>query len=207
MPNLPKAKFSCPDIGWSAVGPGQLPGNQYTWTEKRQILINSLRGVFILPMLCNDPYLCRFTGIHSWPGGTQSHGMNHFNTPLERGGIEYPYPALWEGWLQDRNTRQMGNWHGRNRKNFWLVQCLGWSGVYFLNSDSGKIHNSEWLAIKAREFLSEGKSDQPFCLTVCYKAPHHPYQPDARDSAFLKMLKFRKGRLIPRKHIQACRHR
>jgi arylsulfatase A-like enzyme len=23
--------------------------------------------------------------------------------------------------------------------------------------------------------------DKPFCLTVCFKAPHHPYQPDERD--------------------------
>jgi len=60
--------------------------------------------------------------------------------------------------------------------NAWMTQ-----GAYFHETDSGKIHNSEWLAIKAGEFLETCTDGKPFCLTVCYKSPHHPYQPDERD--------------------------
>ena len=60
--------------------------------------------------------------------------------------------------------------------NAWADQ-----GKYFHQTDSGKIHNSVWLAAKTRDFLKSNPKDQPFCLTVCYKSPHHPYQPDERD--------------------------
>jgi len=60
--------------------------------------------------------------------------------------------------------------------NAWAKQ-----GKYFHETDNGKIHNAEWLATKAREFLESSSPEKPFCLTVCYKSPHHPYQPDERD--------------------------
>ncbi|MCP4452528.1 MAG: sulfatase-like hydrolase/transferase, partial [Planctomycetes bacterium] len=58
-----------------------------------------------------------------------------------------------------------------------------WSnqGRYFHDTDDGKVHNAEWLANRAGAFLETCTSEQPFCLTVCYKSPHHPYQPDERD--------------------------
>jgi len=55
-------------------------------------------------------------------------------------------------------------------------------GQYFHETDKGKIHNAEWLADRSREFLETCHQEKkPFCLTVCYKSPHHPYQPDERD--------------------------
>ena len=74
--------------------------------------------------------------------------------------------------------------------------CHAWAdqGNYFLDTDSGKVHNSEWLAAKTREFLGTCISEQPFCLTVCYKAPHHPYQPDPRDSRLFEAVDIPKRR-------------
>jgi arylsulfatase A-like enzyme len=60
--------------------------------------------------------------------------------------------------------------------NAWANQ-----GKYFHDTDNGKIHNAEWLVNKARQFLESCSPNKPFCLTVCYKSPHHPYQPDERD--------------------------
>ncbi|MGM0573401.1 MAG: sulfatase/phosphatase domain-containing protein [Bacteroidota bacterium] len=39
---------------------------------------------------------------------------------------------------------------------------------------------------KTRDFFASLEQDQPFALTVCYKAPHHPYKPDPRDTSLFK---------------------
>jgi arylsulfatase A-like enzyme len=44
------------------------------------------------------------------------------------------------------------------------------------------LHNSEYLARRAIDFIKTSKVDQPFCLMVLFKAPHDPLQPDARDA-------------------------
>ena len=71
--------------------------------------------------------------------------------------------------------------------NAWTKQ-----GAYFHDTDQGRIHNSEWLAKRTREFLESSKPEQPFCLTVCYKSPHHPYQPDERDKDLFEDVKIPK---------------
>ena len=122
-----------------------------------------------------------------------SHGMNHFNTPVKEAVLSETYPALLK--KSGYRTGILGKWGmgmAGTEKIFDVCNAWAEQGVYFLDSDTGKIHNSEWLAIKAREFLGTCMADQPFCLTVCYKAPHHPYQPDVRDSSLFKDVYFTK---------------
>ncbi len=135
------------------------------------------RDAFVTTPICAVSRASIMTGRYA-----STHGMIHFRTPLHPDVISKSYPAL----LHDNGYRTgiLGKW-GMDTEgtegifdvfNAWMTQ-----GVYFHETDSGKIHNSEWLAIKAREFLESCTSDMPFCLTVCYKSPHHPYQPDERD--------------------------
>lgn len=135
------------------------------------------RDAFITTPICAVSRASIMTGRY-----VSTHGMNHFRTPMAPEVISKSYPAL----LHDNGYRTgvLGKW-GMGMEgtdsifdvlNAWMTQ-----GLYFHDTDSGKIHNSEWLAIKAREFLESCTPDAPFCLTVCYKSPHHPYQPDERD--------------------------
>ncbi|HEC44108.1 MAG TPA: DUF4976 domain-containing protein [Bacteroides sp.] len=135
------------------------------------------RNAFVTTPICSVSRASIMTGRY-----VSTHGMNHFRTPLEAEVINKSYPAL----LHDNGykTGVLGKW-GMGTEgtedifdvfNAWMTQ-----GVYFHDTDSGKIHNSEWLAIKAGEFLGSCTDGKPFCLTVCYKSPHHPYQPDERD--------------------------
>jgi arylsulfatase A-like enzyme len=137
---------------------------------------------FVTSPICAVSRASIMTGMY-----VSSHGMNHFNTPLEKEVISKTYPAV----LKEAGYRTgiFGKWGigmAGTEKIFDVVDAWYNQGVYFHDTDSGKVHNSVWLAAKTREFLASAKPEQPFCLTVCYKSPHHPYQPDYRDTALFK---------------------
>ena len=64
-------------------------------------------------------------------------------------------------------------------------------GGFFPQGKDGK-HLTRIMGEQAREFLRNCKPDQPFCLSVSFKAPHGPTQP---DPAYRDMYK---GVKIPR---------
>jgi arylsulfatase A-like enzyme len=135
------------------------------------------RNAFVTTPICAVSRASIMTGRY-----VSTHGMNHFKTPIAPDVLSKSYPAL----LHDHGYRTglLGKWgmavDGTEKVfdvfNAWMKQ-----GKYFHETDKGKVHNAEWLAERTREFLESGSPDKPFCLTVCYKAPHHPYQPDERD--------------------------
>jgi arylsulfatase A-like enzyme len=135
------------------------------------------RNAFVTSPICAVSRASIMTGRYA-----SSHGMNHFNTPMTPDVLGKTYPAL----LQDHGytTAVLGKWgmgtEGTD-KIFDLFNAWADQGRYFHETDSGKIHNEAWLAVKARDFMESHNPDKPFCLTVCFKAPHHPYQPDERD--------------------------
>jgi len=135
------------------------------------------RNAFVTTPICAVSRASIITGRYA-----STHGMNHFKTSLHADIISKSYPAL----LHDNGykTGVLGKWGmgiDGTEDIFDLFNAWANQGTYFHDTDSGKIHNAEWLAIKAREFLESCTPDKPFCLTVCYKSPHHPYQPDERD--------------------------
>ena len=135
------------------------------------------RNAFVTTPICAVSRASIITGRYA-----STHGMNHFNTSIAPEVLKKSFPAL----LHDNgyHTAVLGKWGmgiEGTEKIFDLFDAWTHQGVYFHDTDSGKIHNAEWLAIRAREFLETCTSEKPFCLTICYKSPHHPYQPDDRD--------------------------
>jgi len=135
------------------------------------------RNAFVTTPICAVSRASIMTGMYE-----STHGMNHFKTSLKPEIISKSYPSI----LHDNGYRTgiLGKWGmGTDGTEAVFDVFNAWAdqGRYFHETDSGKIHNSVWLAIKAREFLESCTSKKPFCLTVCYKSPHHPYQPDERD--------------------------
>jgi len=173
------------DQRWDQVN---YPGNQIIPELKTPNLDRlASRGVCFTNAFVTSP-ICAVSRASIMSGRyAGSHGMNHFNTPLKVEVLTNTYPALLKkagyrtGILGKWGLGMAGTEKIFDRRNAWADQ-----GSYFLNTENGKIHNSEWLALKTREFLDLCKSEQPFCLTVCYKAPHHPYQPDVRDSTLFE---------------------
>ena len=173
------------DQRWDQVS---YPGNQII-PELKSPNLDKLasQGVYFTNAFVTTP-ICAVSRASIMTGRyASSHQMNHFNTPLSEEALLHSYPALLK--KAGYRTGILGKWGmGMAGTEKIFDMCNAWAdqGAYFLDSDSGKIHNSEWLAIKAREFFNSGKPDQPFCLTICFKAPHHPYQPDVRDSSLFE---------------------
>lgn len=135
------------------------------------------KNAFVTSPVCAVSRASIATGMYA-----STHGMNHFNTPIKPDVLSDSYSALLH--KNGYRTGMLGKWGigtGGTENIFDVFNAWAKQGEYFHNTESGKIHNSEWLAIEARKFLETCTPDKPFCLTVCYKSPHHPYQPDERD--------------------------
>jgi len=135
------------------------------------------RNAFVTSPVCAVSRASIMTGRYA-----SSHGMNHFNTPLAPEVLAKSYPALLHN--HGYRTGILGKWgmgmEGTDQV-FDVIKAWADQGAYFHNTDTGRIHNSEWLAAETRKFLDSVNTSVPFCLTVCFKSPHHPYQPDLRD--------------------------
>lgn len=173
------------DQRWDQVS---YPGNQIIPELKTPNLDNlASQGVYFTNAFVTSP-ICAVSRASIMTGRyVTTHGMNHFNTPLKQEVIANTYPALLK--KAGYRTGVLGKW-GMGMKGtediFDVVDAWYNQGVYFHDTDSGKVHNSVWLAAKTKEFLASVTPEQSFCLTVMYKSPHHPYQPDYRDTALFK---------------------
>jgi arylsulfatase A-like enzyme len=132
---------------------------------------------------------------------SRTHGMNHFNTPLVTEVLNKSYPAILHN--NGYRTGYLGKWgvgvEGTGNV-FDIFNAWADQGSYFLKTDSGMVHNSEWLAIEAGKFLKSCSQNKPFCLIVGFKAPHAPYLPDKRDTNLFEHL------TIPRRITDAPKY-
>lgn len=161
------------------------------------------RNTFIPSPICAVSRACIQTGMYE-----STHGMNHFNTPIETDILDKTYPAL----LHENGYRtgMLGKWgmgEAGTERIFDVFNAWYHQGPYFHETDSGRIHNSQWLADRAREFFESNEEGVPFCLTICFKSPHHPYQPDPRDENLFENVEIPKRRTdTPEDYEKMARH-
>jgi len=172
------------DQRWDQVS---YPGNQIIpELETPNLDKLAAEGVFFSNAFATTP-ICAVSRASIYTGRyVSSHGMNHFRTSLDEEVMDNTYFALLK--KAGYKTGMLGKWGiglDGTEENFDYFDAWATQGNYFHDTDTGKIHNSAWLAAKAREFM-KSESDQPFALTVCYKSPHHPYLPDPRDTSLFE---------------------
>lgn len=146
------------------------------------------RNAFVTTSICCVSRASFITGQFA-----RHHQVADFATALSPEKLHDTFPAVLK--RAGYRTACFGKWGlggAEPRDLFDAWEAWGGQGEYFHDVDGVKVHNSEYLARRAVEFLQAGPADQPFCLLVYYKSPHDPLQPDPRDAAL-----FRDDRIEP----------
>ncbi len=144
----------------------------------------TFRNMFVTTSICAISRASLMSGRLA-----RNHKVGDFATALPVDALAASYPAVLKkaGW----RTGCFGKWGigGPPPEGIFDVwDAWGGQGQFFHGPD--KVHNSEWLARKAEEFIRTTPRNQPFCLVVLFKAPHDPYQPDPRDAELFKDVDF-----------------
>lgn len=176
------------DLRWDALG---CYGNGVVRTPHIDRL--AARGVrfrnhFVTTSICNVSRASILTGQYA-----RRHGITDFSTSLGTGRWRETYPALLRsagyrtgfigkyGVGDDRSIAAM-------EKEFDYWRGLpGQAGLFFAANDPTRTHKTARFGEQALEFLRSCESNQPFCLSVSFNAPHardgqpREFAPDHRD--------------------------
>ncbi|HEX28880.1 TPA: DUF4976 domain-containing protein [Candidatus Poribacteria bacterium] len=156
------------DQRWDAMG---CMGNPIIRTphmdrlaEEGVIFVNN----FCTTSICMSSRASIFTGMY-----TRRHGINRFDQPLSEEHFVITYPVLLRG--AGYRTGFIGKWGlgGRlPKKAFDFFEGFGGQGRYFHEVNGKTVHLTRILTEQALEFLRGCSRDQPFCLSISFKAPH-----------------------------------
>ena len=98
------------------------------------------------------------------------------NCPLNPDGSRYSKGHLWKK-QEYMPADKFDAWYG-----------FPGQGGYFPKGEDGK-HLTQIMGEQAREFFESCEPGQPFCLSISFKAPHGPTQPDPAYKDMYKDLK------------------
>jgi len=126
-------------------------------------------NAFVTTSICASSRASIFTG--QW---TRRHGINDFKTPFTEAALAQTYPML----LRQAGYRIgfIGKYGvGRDlpvdKYNYW--RGFAGQGKYEHKDENGNYkHLTQIMGEQAIEFLHGCSKDQPFCLSVSFKAPH-----------------------------------
>ena len=115
------------------------------------------------------------------------------NCPLKPDGSRDHQKQLWKK-QEYMPADKFDVWHGFGGQGGYFPRGRDGKGPRFANSPQkgNTKHLTQIMGEQAREFLRTCKPDRPFCLSISFKAPHGPTQP---DPAYKDMYK---GVKIPR---------
>lgn len=135
------------------------------------------QNAFVTTSICCISRACYLTGQYA-----RHHMVADFNTALAPERLEQTWPAVLK--RAGYRTACFGKWGlggEEPRALFDMWDAWGGQGDYIHNVNGERVHNSEYLARRAEEFLRSQPQGKPFCMLVKYKAPHDPLEPDPVD--------------------------
>ncbi|MHC4751998.1 MAG: sulfatase family protein [Planctomycetota bacterium] len=127
-------------------------------------------NAFVTTSICASSRASIFTG--QW---TCRHGVNDFKTPFSQAALAQTYPMLLH--RARYRTGFIGK-YGVGKKNLPVDEYDYWKGFpgqgkYENKDEDGNYkHLSQIMGEQAIEFLQGCSQEQPFCLSVSFKAPH-----------------------------------
>lgn len=143
-------------------------------------------NAFVTTSICCISRASYLTGKYA-----SNHKVGDFTTALSADDLSQSYPMR----LRQAGYRLgcFGKWGiGGKLPKDQFDAWNAWSdqGKYFKQIDGEEVHNSEFLARWSSEFLKSQPKDKPFCLSVLFKAPHDPMEPDPRDAKLYAEVQF-----------------
>ena len=126
-------------------------------------------NAFVTTSICAASRASLLTGMHE-----RTHGYTFGTPPLSPSVTAVSYPAL----LRTRGYRtglvgKLGvNLKGEGARMFDVLKTLHRNPYFKKQSDGSRRHLSEVTGDRAIEFLESCPETQPFCLAVCFNAPH-----------------------------------
>ncbi len=176
------------DHRWDALG---CMGNPIIQTPHIDSLSRSgvtFENNFVTTAICVTSRASFFTGLYA-----RNHKILAFNQQLSREQFDRSYPA------QLRKAGYRTGFIGKygldggdlpaDRFDYW--RGFRGQGRYFPKGEPG-VHLTQVMSDQAVEFLEGSKQDQPFCLSVSFKAPHvedddpRQFLYDPRDAALYR---------------------
>lgn len=164
------------DQRWDTLGAA---GNDIVHTPNLDALAGEgtlFPNAFATTSICAVSRASIFTGMYA-----RSHGVRDFATPLPDDLFAASYPAQLRA--AGYATGFVGKWGLGGEipaEAFDYFAGFGGQGVYFNEVDGETVHMTELLTRQALAFLETRDGEQPFCLSVSFKAPHvqdnHPLQ-------------------------------
>lgn len=141
------------------------------------------QGTLLANNFCTTSICCAsrasiLTGMYA-----STHGIERFDVPLSPGQFAQSYPALLR--RAGYRTGFIGKWGlgGAMPENgFDVWRGFAGQGRYYHDIDGERVHLNSILRDQAVEFIEGCSREQPFCLSLSFKAPHEldgdpwPYQ-------------------------------
>lgn len=154
------------------------------------------RNAFVTTSICCVSRASYFTGRLC-----RNHKVGDFNAPMPPDVLSTSLPAVLKA--AGYRTGCVGKWgiggpQPREHFDFW--DAWGGQGDYWLLHGNDVIHNSEYLARRAKEFICCNPCHQPFFLMLLHKSPHDIFNPALKDDVLFQDITVTPPRTATREH-------
>ncbi|MBT3377552.1 MAG: sulfatase-like hydrolase/transferase [Lentisphaerae bacterium] len=166
------------DMRWDAMG---CMGNRVIRTPNLDRLANDgvlFENAFVTTSICAPNRACVLAGQHQ-----RTTGIRDFAKPFTAEALDQTYPVLLR--RAGYRTGFMGKWGvgasglkalelPASRFDYW--RGFVGQGQFFHEVDGKRLHlTTDVVPRQTREFLDGCSAEQPFCLSISFKAPHGPW--------------------------------
>ena len=167
------------DMRWDAMGCAGHPLVRTPCLDRLAADGVRFTNAFVTTSICAPNRACILAGQH-----TRTVGIKDFAQPFSQEQLDRTYPVL----LRQAGYRTgfIGKWGvgagseellklPASRFDYW--RGFTRQGKYFHDVDGQRLHLTTGLVPRqVREFLAGCTAEQPFCLSISFKAPHGPWQ-------------------------------